>query len=102
MSKKVPKRNEFFIYRTNPFRPLYMSGVGFRAPPSQMEQSLAREGFHLWLFRVRDTARLMASGNKAEYAPIADFARLWHGRPPVTKPTTAVHRKRPPTLEELA
>lgn len=74
------KAHDYFVYKSNPFRPLYMGGHDFRTPPPP------KSDIHLWLFRIRNTARLMASANKAEYAPIEDYHNLARGRIPSLKP----------------
>ena len=100
---KKAKRHDFFIFKRNPFRPLYSGNVGFRVPPSAMEQSLSRSGFHLWLFRERAVARLMAATNKAELAPLHEFAQLDHGRPFASKPLPFTRKPSTrSTLKDLA
>ena len=93
------KLHDFFVYRSNPFRPLYL-GARFYEPRQGRDA-----GKHLWLFRSRDVARLMAAGNKCEYADFRDYARIASGGKPYQPPEPAGRRganHRPPTLEELA
>lgn len=100
---KKRSRHDYFIYKSNPFRPLYMGGVGFRTPPTRIEQSHSRTGFHLWLFRERAVARLMAAANNAELDDLRNFHNHGRKQEPVTKPTTAFNRKPKPrsTVEDL-
>lgn len=91
MPRKHKKPVDYFVYKTKPFRPLYMGGADFRIPPT------SRHSLHIWLFRIRNTARLMAAANKAEYAPIADYPDLITERKrPATRPITRTK------LEDLA
>lgn len=84
MAKRV--HHDFFIYKTSPFRPLYRGNVGFRQPPTRVEQSASRKGIKLWLFRDRSIADLMAKTNDAEVAMLTHYAQAEHGHPFHTKP----------------
>ena len=100
MKKEKPR--DFFVYKTAPFRVLYLGGKF--SPPHKAD--------HLWLFRQRNVARLMAIGNDCEYADFRDYVRIATGgkAPPASERSEQRrpqhHHTKPlnyvPTLEELA
>jgi hypothetical protein len=96
MKKEKPR--DFFVYKSAPFRVLYLGGK-FMTP---------NKADHLWLFRQRNVARLMAIGNNCEYADFRDYIRIATGGRPSerSEQRKPVNRQRPtayqPTLEELA
>lgn len=89
-------RDNYFVYKRGPFRPLYLGGY-FNVPHKRSR---------LWLMHDRDVARKLAALNNAEYADFRDYVRLATGGKPFT--SSPVGRKgaganrRPPTLDELA
>lgn len=96
MKKEKPR--DFFVYKSKPFRVLYLGGQ-FATP---------HKADHLWLFRQRNVARMMAIGNDCEYADFRDYARISRGAPAFERSERSEqhrpqhHHTRPPTLEELA
>jgi hypothetical protein len=94
--RKQTKPHDFFVYKSKPFRVLYLGGA-FMVP---------NKSHPLWLFRQRNVARLMAAGNNCEYADFRDYARISKGAQPHLRSERSEQRKpvnhKRPTLEELA
>lgn len=92
-------KEAFFLYKSNPFRPLY-HGAGpeppaFRPPVSRTEQSYRRHALFIWYFIDRDTARGMAKTNNCEMAKASEFAKLNKGQPHPEQPLRPERVKRP-------
>lgn len=75
----------FFLYKQDPFRPMYHSGLGFQLPPSRTQLSgLAkreRNRWHIWYFIHKPTAQAVAlsvskGGERCFVAEASELRRL--------------------------
>jgi len=96
------KQHDFFVYKSHPFRPLYLGGV-FHEPRDRKHRD------HFWLIRDRNVARRLAMLNNCEYADFRDYIRLATGgkRSDLSgerseKSPRRPHRTTTPTLEDLS
>ena len=96
MASRKPRPVDWFIYKTQPFRPLYL-GMYFYEPKRATKEA------RLCLLRNRETARLLAAGNHCEYADFRDYVRIATGGK-VIHDRHARNRQSspPPTLDDLA
>ena len=87
---------DWFIYKTKPFRPLYL-GMYFHEPKR------SPKNLRLCLLRNRETARLLAVGNHCEYADFRDYVRIASGGTPRSAHGDKTRQSSPPpTLDDIA
>ena len=85
-------RQNYFLYRSQPFRPLYLGGY-FNVPHKRS---------CLWLFHDRDVARKMAALNGCEMADFRDYIRLCTGGTAPERGSEKLSPKPRITLDDLA
>lgn len=89
----------FFLYRENPFRILYMGGLGFQEPPSKLQlssmQKRTRDNYHIWLFMDKKLAASLARGmskdSRVAVAEQTELRKLSKGAAHLAPPSPYAH-----------